>query len=485
MKNKIAQRLTLYFAAVLLVFALIAGTLFSLMFARHTADVTSRDMQDHAVSIAGTLSHFIGSYNQGDCSGSGFKSYVRFIGEAATGDLFLLDIDCNPASLGEMKLPETAIPPEAPPLVQRVFEENAVICESFSTSLLHADNLIAGAPVRDQDGSVIYALLLRAPLGGIDHTLGDTVYILAACLGIAGILGIIVSDILSHRFVTPLHKMMECTTKLTGGHYGAKTGVSQSDEIGVLAEHIDALANQLSALEKERQELDQMRQNFFSDISHELRTPLAVLKGNIELLRGGLVCDEALLRTRFDQLYSDAAQLERLVNDLLELTRLQNPHFRINMDVINLSDVLSDSVRLMRQHAERKKILIHFDNQAGPFPVLGDYGRLRQLMIILLDNAIKFSPEQSAIELVSKRSAGGCEVSVTDHGAGMDEETLSHIFARYFHNSSRQNRSGTGLGLPIAKEIALRHGLAFTCESKVGDGTVFTLAFPIHEITED
>ena len=485
MKNKIAQRLTLYFAIVLLVFALLSGVFFSLMFARHTADVTAEDMQDHAVSIANTLSHFIGSYNQGECSGSGFKSYVRFIGEAATGDLFLLDKNCNPASLGEMKLPDIAIPQEAPPLVRRVFEENAVICESFSTSLFHADNLIAGAPVHGLDGNVIYALLLRAPLGSIDHTLGDTFYILAACLSIAGILGIVVSVILSHRFVTPLHKMKECTSRLTTGDYSVKTGVSQSDEIGILAEHIDALAQQLSSVEKERQELDQMRQNFFSDISHELRTPLAVLKGSIELLSEGYITDEALLRTRYDQLYADAAQLERLVNDLLELTRLQNPHFQMNTDVINLSDVLSDSVRLMRQHAEKKKILIHFDNQAGPFPVMGDYGRLRQLMIILLDNAIKFSSEHSAIELIAKQKAGGCEVSVTDHGTGMDEETMSHIFARYFHNNTNQNRSGTGLGLPIAKEIALRHQAEFSCESRPGEGTRFTLFFSEQELMPD
>ena len=155
------------------------------------------------------------------------------------------------------------------------------------------------------------------------------------------------------------------------------------------------------------------------------------------------------------------------------------------MDVVNLSDVLSDSVRLMRQRTEKKNILLRFDNQAGPFPVLGDYGRLRQLMIILLDNAIKFSPEQSAIELVSRRSAGGCEVSVTDHGAGMDKETLSQIFARYFHNSTSQNRSGTGLGLPIAKEIALRHQAEFSCESRPGEGTCFTLFFPEQALTPD
>lgn len=334
MKNKIAKRLTLYFAAVLLVFALIAGVLFSLMFARHTADVTARDMRAHAESIAGTLSHFIANYIQGECQGGGFKSYMRFIGDAATGDLFLLDRGYAPVTLGEMELPKASLPEGAKKLVDKVYEENHILSESFSTRLFHANNLIAGAPVHDKDGNVLYALILCSPAGSIDHALHDSIYILAACLGIAGILGIIVSDILSHRFVTPLHRMMDATTRLTQGRYDAQTGVRQSDEIGTLAMHIDALAKELAAAEKERSQMDQMRQDFFSDISHELRTPIAVLKGNVELLQNGLITQPDRLNAAYDQLGADASHLEHLVNDLLELTRLQNPHFTIDMQVI-------------------------------------------------------------------------------------------------------------------------------------------------------
>ncbi len=477
LKNKIAKRLTLYFIAVLLVFALIAGVLFSLMFARHTADVTARDMRAHAESIAGTLSHFIANYIQGECQGGGFKSYMRFIGDASTGDLFLLDREYAHVTLGEMELPHTDLPEGVEGLVDSIFEKNSVISESFSAGLFRADHLLTGAPVHDKDGSVLYVLLLLAPAGSIDHALHDSIYILAACLGIAGVLGIIVSDILSHRFVTPLHRMMDATTHLTQGRYDAQTGVRQSDEIGTLAMHIDALAKELAAAEKERSQMDQMRQDFFSDISHELRTPIAVLKGNVELLQNGLITQPDRLKAAYDQLGADASHLEHLVNDLLELTRLQNPHFTIDMQVINLMDVLSDTARSMRQAADKKQIAIRLESPLQLYPVLGDYGRLRQLMIILLDNAIKFSPAQSSILISVVPQEETCAVSVIDHGTGIAPEALEHIFDRYFHSRSRHNTGGSGLGLPIAKEIALRHGLEFTCASEAGKGARFTLVF--------
>ena len=485
MKNKIARRLTLYFICVLLVFALIAGALFSLMFARHTADVTARDMRAHAESIAGTLSHFIANYMQGECQGGGFKSYTRFIDDAATGDLFLFDQNYGPVTLGEMALPDTDLPEGAAALIDRVYEENDVISESFSTSLFHADNLIAGAPIHDKDGNVLYALLLCSPAGSIDHAQRDTAYILAACLGIAGILGVIVSDILSHRFVTPLNRMMDTTTQLTQGSYDAKTHVRQNDEIGTLARHIDTLADELAAAEKERSQLEQMRQDFFSDISHELRTPIAVLKGNIELLQSGIIANGDKLKAAYDQLSADASHIQHLVNDLLELTRLQNPHFVIDMQVINLIDVLSDTARSMRQAAGKKQITVAFDSPISLYPVKGDYGRLRQLMIVLLDNAIKFSPAQSSIRIDVRPDGEQCAVSVVDQGAGIPPQALEHIFDRYFHSRSRHNTGGSGLGLPIAKEIALRHGLEFTCTSEVGKGTCFTLVFTKHNLDEE
>ena len=153
--------------------------------------------------------------------------------------------------------------------------------------------MIVCAPVPDGQGGVRYALAMRMKVSSVAHTLQDAFYMLSACLLIAMMIAMVVSRFLSRRFVTPLHQMMDAATKMAQGDYSAKTHVVQQDEIGVLAMHIDELAEKLNEAQKERSRFDQMRQDFFSDISHELRTPITVIKGNIEMLKEGMIRDPA------------------------------------------------------------------------------------------------------------------------------------------------------------------------------------------------
>jgi len=481
MNNKIGRRLTLYFALALLFFALLAGTLFSLMFARHTADVTRRDLRAHASSIAQTIAHFTADCELGECRGGGFKAYMRYIGDATMSDLYLLDEQGNSVILGEMQQPDVPLPQQALPLAAGVFEEGNVQNTDFSLNPFRPGEMIACAPVMDAQGSVRYALVMCMPVSGVTHAMQDAFYMLSACLTMAMAIAVCASGFLSRRFVTPLHRMKDAAMLMAQGDYAVKTHVAQQDEIGVLAAQIDALADQLAEAERERSCFDQLRQDFFSDIAHELRTPISVLRGNIELL--GVTEDEQNRKECQAQLAKDVQYLQRLVNDLLELNRLQNPQFRIEMDMINLMDVLSDSVRFMRRKADEKRITIRLD-EAEPFAVWGDYGRLRQMMIILLDNAIKFSPEGKQVDIAVKRKEKACEVSVIDFGCGIAEEELEYIFDRYFHNRTSRNCGGTGLGLPIAKEIALRHQAEISCRSKEGEGACFTLVFAECERTD-
>ena len=118
--------------------------------------------------------------------------------------------------------------------------------------------------------------------------------------------------------------MYNVTGQIIKGNYQAKTGILQNDETGVLAHNIDELAARFSEAESERKELDQMRQDFISNISHELRTPVTVIKGSLEVLDEGLVTGQEEMKEYFHQMLADVSQLQRLVNDLLELSRLQN-----------------------------------------------------------------------------------------------------------------------------------------------------------------
>ena len=483
MKNKIAKRLTKYFAWAMLLFALLVGMLFSLMFARHTADVTKRDLCAHAESIAETIAHFTEGCEQGKCKGGGFKAYMRYIGDVAMSELYLLDARGEIVLLGEMEMPKMPLGQQALEMAVRVFESNEVISSGFSLNPFQPEEMIVCAPVPDGQGGVRYALAMRMKVNSIAHTLTDAFYMLTACLLIAMTIAMIVSRCLSRRFVTPLHKMMDAAMRMAQGDYSAKTHVAQQDEIGVLAAHIDELADKLDEAQRERSRFDQMRQDFFSDISHELRTPIAVIKGNMELLREGMMEDTAQKKKCYEHLCTDVDHLQRLVGDMLELSRLQNTQFHIEMETINLADVLSDSVRAMRRRAEEKKIAIRMD-MMQPFAVMGDYGRLRQLMIILLDNAVKFSPEGAAVHVEIRQEKETCEVTVADHGCGIEPDAIKHIFDRYFHRPSDLNRSGTGLGLPIAREIALRHGIEISCRSTPGEGARFRVAFQACAIEE-
>jgi signal transduction histidine kinase len=169
----------------------------------------------------------------------------------------------------------------------------------------------------------------------------------------------------------------------------------------------------------------------------------------------------------------ESLYLQRLINDLLDLSKLQNPDFRMEMQELDLRDVLCDAVRSASQLAREKNVAIR-QTCDGPAPRLaGDYGRLRQMFLIVLDNAVKFSPPGSDVTVTLEDSA----VTIRDRGAGITEEDLPHIFDRFYKTRSEENKSGSGLGLAIARQIAERHHIELSAESRPGEGASFRFAF--------
>lgn len=164
----------------------------------------------------------------------------------------------------------------------------------------------------------------------------DGIFILLFCILAALVFAVLLSVLLARRFIRPLQIMYNVTGQIIKGNYQAKTCIKQNDETGVLAHNIDELSTRLSEAEAERKELDQMRQDFISNISHELRTPVTVIKGSLEVLDEGLVTGQEEMKEYFHQMLADVSQLQRLVNDLLELSRLQNTGFKIEKQKLTL-----------------------------------------------------------------------------------------------------------------------------------------------------
>ena len=201
---------------------------------------------------------------------------------------------------------------------------------------------------------------------------------------------------------------------------------------------------------------------------------MTVIRGSLEALRDGVVTEPEDVAEFHEQMYNESLFLQRLINDLLDLSRLQNTDFPIEKETLDLCAVVQDAVRGSRRLGLEKELTITAELDKEPYLLSGDYGRLRQMLMIFLHNSIKFSPEKSSIEV----QLVGNELRITDHGCGMKAEDVPHAFDRFYKARNEQNKSGSGLGLAIAKQIALRHEMQLKLESEVGKGTTITVLLP-------
>lgn len=475
MKHKITYRLIGYFSAVLLLFSLIAGGLFWALFAWHTAEIHKDELRERAVSIADTLSQFSQREHRGRGQSGGYGAYLRFVDEIAMSEVWLADEHAQTIQVcqNNTSLSYSELPAGAEELIRQVFAGNVVSNTEFSP-LLDAPSITVGAPVHDGDGNTTAAVLLHSPIHGIRSAQRDGILILVFCILAALLLASVLSVLLARHFIRPLQKIGQAADLVMKGDYSARTEVRQNDEIGALAGNIDGLFAQLANVEDERKKLDKMRQDFVSNISHELRTPVTVIKGSLEVLENGLITDPAKMQEYFRQMSSDTAHLQRLVNDLLELSRLQNTNFKIEKTKLNLTDILKEAIRSMQRISDQKQVNILLENKAGNVCFFGDYGRLRQMFMIILDNAVKFSPAGSEVSVNMYAVQEKLVISVSDCGSGILPEEIPYIFDRFHKERSEQNKSGSGLGLPIAKQIAERHQIEIKCESNARDRTTFS-----------
>lgn len=479
MRHKIAVKLTLYFSAALLLFSVIIGGVFITLFREHTIQISKAELEKRAVTIAQNLSGRMGSAASEPGAGmmgggqGGYGAYLRFLDDIAMSDVWIVDenLDLITGGVSGMQYQYADLPPDAETVVKEVFEGKTTFSEGFS-ELLDKPTLTVGTPI-ESNGTVVGALLLHTSVDGMNEATAQGIEILAVSMLAALLLAVLLSVLLALVFTKPLKKMKDSALLLAAGDYTAKTGVHQQDEIGELAGTIDCLSERLEAARRESEKLDRLRREFVANVSHELRTPVTVLCGSLEALCDGVVTDPGQVKNYHCQMLRESLFLQRLVNDLLDLSRLQNTDFQVEMQELNLCDVLSDSVRSAGQMARKKEIEIRTELDREVFAVFGDYGRLRQMFLILLDNAVKFSPEGGVVTVSLKDRT----VSIRDRGIGIPETDLPYIFDRFYKVGSEENKEGSGLGLAIAKQIADRHQITLSVRSRSGEGTEFSFRF--------
>lgn len=276
----------------------------------------------------------------------------------------------------------------------------------------------------------------------------------------------------------PIQQIAHATKELAKGNYTARTCVQDTTELGELAQETDLLAGELELARQERSKMEQMQQDYISNISHELRTPVAVIRSSLEAVCDGVVKGEKAAQY-LRQMLAESISLQRLVNDMLELSRLQNMDFPIKKASMDLCLALEDAVRAVRVLAQEKQVRVQYEKSRVEWPMEGDYGRLRQMFVAVLDNAIKYSQDGGHIQVETEAGPEEMHIIVRDFGCGILEEDQAHIFEKFYRSTQNQEK-GSGLGLAIAKSIAQRHQITIGLDSVCGQGTQVAFRVPRH-----
>ena len=506
MKNKIALKLTLYFSAVLVVFALIIGGVFYQFFKEHTVDIKKQEMRVRAEKIADVLSDNMSRMEQRHGAGIANSKFITYLDNVTQEFVWVVDSERNltvnkermrrahkpkshhssffgvgdmpepPRFSGPPKTPKEAynrMPPQVKEKVERCFQGQSFVLEEYNP-MLDGIMLTVGQPVYGENGQIKAVLMLHSPVEGLREAVWEGLRILFVSLLVAAVLGMLLAVLFSWRFTKPLNVMKNVAEHLAERDYSARSNISQQDEIGELARTLDELAGRLQLADEESQKLEKLRREFIANISHELRTPVTVIRGSLEALRDGVVTEQEDVQEFHEQMYKESLFLQRLINDLLDLSRLQNTDFPIEKEPLNMVDVIHDAVRSSRQLGAEKRLQITSSVDEDCYMLNGDYGRLRQMLMVFLHNSIKFSPEGSELRLELE----GNRLKIIDHGCGIKPEDVPHAFDRFYKARNEHNKSGSGLGLAIAKQIAQRHDMELELTSRVGEGTTITVVLP-------
>jgi len=230
----------------------------------------------------------------------------------------------------------------------------------------------------------------------------------------------------------------------------------------------------------ELKRLDQIRRDFVANVSHELRTPLSILRGYIEVLLDEPETSREELRRILSIMERHSKRLQRLVGDLLSLAQLESSQAELELSIVRMDELFNNLIRDWKEKLSAKNLKVFVDLPEEELTLCADGTRLEEVLHNLLDNAVKFSPENGQIRLRAVRCDSNMVLSVADKGIGISKEHLPRIFERFYRADKARSRElgGTGLGLAIVKHIVQLHGGRVEAESELGRGTTIHLVVP-------
>jgi signal transduction histidine kinase len=314
-------------------------------------------------------------------------------------------------------------------------------------------------------GQPVGAIIAAKPKTDVSHR----VIVLVRRLLLAGGFGLLISMLLawylSMRVVRPVLQLSSAADKVAGGNYDVDVPQNAPGELGHLSTRFGEMANRLG-------EAERVERNFLMSVSHELRTPLTAIRGHVSALLEGVVDDPELERVSLETVEAEAGRLERLVGDIIDLAKLDTHRFTVSREEVDMEQLVDQAYETFRDEARRRTIDFNRDVTAQPV-IESDGDRVLQIVVNLLSNAFRATPDGGRITLDLAQRNGSVHVAVEDTGPGIPERVQERLFRPFVSESG-----GTGLGLAIAKELSAALGGRIELDSEVGRGSRFALVLP-------
>jgi len=289
----------------------------------------------------------------------------------------------------------------------------------------------------------------------------------------AAVVAVVISFYLSRSVIAPISAMSFATQRIADGRYDERVQVRGVDELAQLAIRFNQMAEKLN-------EVESMRRQLIGDVSHELRTPLTAIKGSMEGLMDGVL---PATQETYQQIHTEADRLNRLVDDLQELSRVESQAYQLDLRPLEVSTLVQTVTKRLAPQAESKRVSLDLDLAPNLPRVLADEDRAVQVLTNLTGNALQYTPENGRVTIAAQRMNNEVRISVRDNGIGIPPEHLPHIFDRFYRadkSRSRRAGGGSGIGLTIARALVEAHGGRIWAESAgEGQGSTFTFTLPV------
>ncbi len=462
MLGSLRFRLTALFLAAVLVFGVVSIALALRLFQDVTRSESIRELEREAKGLAALYAE---SAIQSSDEGTKAPTFAAKRLELATGDeLYYVGASLFPGQrFGLTRITRRELGDVA-------LDRDRLVTFEFTPPDGDQRLLAAAHPVRLVTGTEPFGWLIVAkPIAEVREQWVTLLWRLALALAAGIALAGVLFSWLSRRLTEPVLGLARATEHVAAGRYDVAIPAGRgSDEVSLLTERFRGMVEKLS-------EAERMKRSFLMSVSHELRTPLTAIRGHVEALREGVVSEPEQVTGSLDVIAAETDRLERLVGDVLDLAKLQADRFTVRHEEVDMGRVLDHAYGAFSEEARRREIDYRLNANSEAPVIVSDGDRVLQVISNLLSNAFRWTPDGGHVELQLDAGNGAVRVEVADSGPGIPAEQRERIFQPFIS----QDVNGTGLGLPIARELALALGGRIELESSPGAGSRFRLVLPI------